>query len=54
MVLMIAGLIGIAIEAPFFCVFFEFGEKLVRWSEGRKPWHKVIIYIGNCSKITTK
>ena len=48
---MIAGLIEIAIEAPFCYVFFKFGKKLVRWSEGRKPWHKVIIYVGNCSKI---
>ena len=50
LVLIVAGLIGLVLEAPCCFVFFDFGDKLARWSEERKPWHKVVLFVGN-SKI---
>jgi len=45
LVLMVAGIIGLVLEAPCCFVFFDFGDKLARWSEGRKPWHKVVLFV---------
>lgn len=45
LVLIVAGLIGLVLEAPCCFVFFDFGDKLARWSEERKPWHKVVLFV---------
>ena len=46
LVLMVAGVIALTLEAPCCFVFFDFGDKLTRWSESRKPWHKVVLFVG--------
>lgn len=45
LVLMVAGVIALTLEAPCCFVFFDFGDKLARWSESRKPWHKVVLFV---------
>jgi len=45
LVLMVAGVIALTLEAPCCFIFFDFGDKLARWSESRKPWHKVVLFV---------
>jgi len=45
LILIVAGIIGLVLEAPCCFVFFDFGDKLARWSENRKPWHKVVLFV---------
>jgi len=45
LVLMVAGVVALTLEAPCCFVFFDFGDKLARWSESRKAWHKVVLFV---------
>jgi len=45
LVLIVAGVVALILEAPCCFVFFDFGDKLARWSESRKAWHKVILFV---------
>jgi len=45
LLLIVAGLVALVLEAPCCFVFLDFGDKLARWSESRKPWHKIVLYV---------
>ncbi|MFH4976295.1 hypothetical protein AB6A40_003004 [Gnathostoma spinigerum] len=38
------GMLVIALEAPFCCSFIEFIDRIAKFSESRKDWHKGVIY----------
>ncbi len=43
--MMVAGLVVIVVEAPFCCAFLELAQKISGFMEGRPAWQKMALYV---------